>query len=343
MQSAVLTESLAFAFEERSVPDPAPEEVLVAISDVGICGSDVHYYRHGRIGEYVVDSPLVLGHESAGEVVKTGPGVTDLAVGMRVTIEPGVPCRRCSHCKEGKYNRCPNVTFMATPPDDGAFREFVAWPADFVYEIPDPVSTRAAALCEPLSVGIHACRRGSVGIGETVAISGGGPIGLLAMDAARAAGASEIILSDVVSEKLAIADKRGADRTIDASSGTVVDAIEEYTDGEGADVVIEASGAEPAIRSAFDSVCRGGTVVLIGLASEATIPIDVLSLIDNEIDVYGSFRYRNTYRAALAALEDGQVDVEGLIDFERPLSDIEGAFEQAMAPETVKGMITISE
>jgi L-iditol 2-dehydrogenase len=343
MRAAVLTESLEFEFENRERPDPSPHEALVAIRDVGICGSDVHYYRHGRIGDYVVDDSLVLGHESAGEVVETGSEVNDLAPGARVTLEPGVPCRRCEHCARGEYNRCPDVTFMATPPDDGAFAEYVAWPADFVYELPEGVSTRAGALCEPLSVGIHACRRGSVGVGDTVAISGGGPIGLLAMEAARAAGASEVLLSDVVPEKLALADRRGVDLTIDASREDVATAVNEHTDGVGADVAIEASGAASATRSAFEAVRQGGTVVLVGLADEATVPIDVLSLIDNELDVFGSFRYRNTYPAARSLLEGGRVDVEGIVDFESPLDGIEAAFERAMAPETVKGMVSVGE
>jgi L-iditol 2-dehydrogenase len=343
MRTAVLTESLQFEFEDREVPDPEPHEALIRVSDVGICGSDIHYYRHGRIGEYVVEDPLVLGHESAGEVIETGSDVESLAPGTRVTLEPGVPCRRCGHCKRGEYNLCPEVTFMATPPDDGAFSECVTWPADFVYELPESVSMRAGALCEPLSVGVHACRRGSVGVGDTVVISGGGPIGLLAMAAARAAGASDVLLSDVVSEKLALAEQRGADRTIDASREDVPEAIAEYTDGVGVDVVIEASGAEAATRSAFEAVRRGGTVVLVGLTDEATIPIDVLSLIDNELDVFGSFRYHNTYPAALSLLADGAVDVEGIVDFESPLTEIEAAFDRAMAPETVKGMVSVGK
>ncbi|PSP76650.1 alcohol dehydrogenase [Halobacteriales archaeon QS_3_64_16] len=343
MQTAVLTDSLEFEFEERERPDPGPEEVLVAIESVGICGSDVHYYRHGRIGEYVVEAPLVLGHESAGEVIAVGEHVTEHDPGDCVTLEPGVPCRRCKYCKRGEYNLCPEVTFMATPPDDGAFAEYLAWPADFAYTLPETVSTRAGALCEPLSVGIQACRRGSVGVGDSVLVSGGGPIGLLAMAAARAAGTSEILLSDVVDRKLEFAAERGADRVVDAREEDLAETVATATDGHGVDTVIEASGAPSAIRSSVEVVRRGGDVVLIGLPGDGEIPIDVLDIIDNELDIHGSFRYANTYPAAIALLESGAIDVEGVIDFEAGLSEVEDAFGRAMDEETVKGMIAIGD
>lgn len=343
MRTAVLTDSLDFETEERDRPEPGPNDVLVAIGEVGICGSDVHYYRHGRIGDYVVENPIVLGHETAGEVVAVGKRVVEHDLGDRVALEPGVPCRRCGQCKRGDYHLCPDVTFMATPPDDGALAEYVRWPADFAYTLPETVSIREGALCEPLSVGVHACRRGSVGVGDTVVITGGGPIGLLVMEAARAAGASEILLSDVVPEKLMLAADRGADRTIDASEEALEAAVNEYTDSRGADVAIEASGAPAAIRSATDTVRRGGTVVLIGLPTDGEIPLDTLAIIDDELDVHGSFRYANTYPAAISLLADGTVDVEGIVDFETTLGDVENAFERAIEPETVKGIITVGE
>ncbi|WP_226010825.1 NAD(P)-dependent alcohol dehydrogenase [Halomicrobium salinisoli] len=340
MRSAVLTEPGQFELEERERPDPGPEDVLVAMGDVGICGSDVHYYEHGRIGDYVVEDPLVLGHESAGEVVEVGEAVTGLEPGDRVALEPGVPCRRCAHCKRGEYHLCEDVRFMATPPHDGAFAEYVAWPADFAYELPGDVSTIEGALCEPLSVGIHACRRGDVGPGDTVVITGAGPIGLLAMEAARAAGATDVVVSDVVAEKVEFAVERGADLGVDVTERDLEAAVDEYTDGAGADVVIEASGAEPSVRSTIDVVRRGGTVVLVGLGDEAEVPFDVLEVIDNELDVHGSFRYANTYDAAVDLLAEG-VDVAGIVDFEAPLADVEDAFRRAMEPDVVKGVITL--
>jgi len=343
MRTAVLVEPTEFELEDRPKPSPGPDDVLVAISDVGICGSDVHYYEHGRIGDYVVEDPLVLGHESAGEVTAVGENVTGLAPGDRVALEPGVPCRRCAHCKRGDYHLCEDVRFMATPPHDGAFTEYVSWPADFAYKLPETVSNAEGALCEPLSVGIHACRRGSIGTGDTVLVTGAGPIGLMVLEAARAAGATDVIVTDVVAEKLDFAAERGADLTVDVTETDLETAVAEYTDGVGADVVVEASGAEPSIRSTIDAVRRGGTVVLVGLASEAEVPFDVLEVIDNEIDVHGSFRYKNTYDAAVDLLADDEVDVEGIVDFKSSLEDVDDAFRRAMEPTVVKGMISVGQ
>ena len=341
MQTAVLLEPYQFELQERRRPSPGPDDVLVAVREVGICGSDIHYYEHGRIGDLVVEDPLVLGHESAGEVVDVGENVTRLEPGDRVAIEPGVPCRRCRHCKEGEYHLCEDVRFMATPPHDGAFTEYVSWPGDFAYKLPENVSTTEGALCEPLSVGIHACRRGSVGTGDTVLVTGAGPIGLMVMEAARAAGATDIVLTDVVDEKLAFAREQGADLAVNVAEDDLEAAVDEYTDGVGVDVVVEASGAVSSIESTLDVVCRGATVVLVGLASEATVPFDVLEIIDNELDVLGSFRYKDTYPAAIDLLADDVVDVEGIVEFESSLEEIDDAFQQAMDPNVVKGMITL--
>jgi L-iditol 2-dehydrogenase len=290
-----------------------------------------------------VEEPLVLGHESAGEVVAVGEDVTSLAPGARVALEPGVPCRRCAHCKRGDYHLCESVEFMATPPHDGAFAEYVAWPADFAYELPGSVSTAEGALCEPLSVGIHVCRRGEVGTGDTVLVAGAGPIGLLVADAARAAGATDVVVTDVVPEKLAVARERGADLAVNVSEGDLEAAVDDFTDGVGADVVVEASGAVSSVASTLDVVRRGGTVVLVGLADEAEVPFDALEIVDNELDVRGSFRYKNTYPAAVDLLADGAVDVAGLVDFEAPLADLDAAFQRAMEPTVVKGMVTVGE
>lgn len=343
MRTAVLKEPGRLEIEERPRPDPGPDEVVVAVREVGICGSDLHYYEHGRIGDYVVERPLVLGHESAGEVVEVGANAAGIDPGDRVALEPGVPCRRCAHCKRGEYNLCADVTFMATPPDDGTLAEYVAWPADFAHRLPGGVSTREGALCEPLSVGIHAARRGEIGVGDSVLVTGAGPIGLLAADAARAAGATEVLVSDVVDTKLDRARARGADATIDPTETDLADAVAAHTGGDGVDVVVEASGSESAIAGSLGAVRRGGTVVFVGLASEAEIPLDVLDIVDNEIDVRGSFRYRNTYPAAIDLLADGAVDVAGLADFEMELERVGEAFERAMDPETVKGMVTVGK
>jgi len=342
MQVAVLTDERTLEFQERSRPTINPKEVLVRMQDVGICGSDIHFYQHGRIGDNIVESPLVLGHESAGEVAESGDEVTDLSVGDWVALEPGVPCRECQFCKRGDYQLCQNETFMAAPPDDGAFAEFVAWPADFAYKLPEGVSTLEGALCEPLSVCIHACRRGEVSVGDTVVISGAGPIGQLMLEVAAAAGATNVIVSDVVESKLELAEDRGADLTVDVSSDDIVSAVAEYTDGGGVDVVIEASGAKPAAETVIDLAAPGATVVAVGFPDEAIMSIDLHALIRNEIDLRGSYRYSNSYDVAIELIADNAVEVNGIVDFTYPFKQLSDAFERASEPYSVKGMITMN-
>lgn len=208
------------------------------VGSVGVCGSDVHYFEHGRIGPYVVNSPPVLGHETGGVVAAVGPEVSSLQVGQRVSIEPGVPCRSCPQCLTGRYNLCPNVRFFATPPYDGAFSQFVAMPAAFVYPVPDSISDDAAGLIEPLSVGVWACRRAQTAPGSTVLVTGAGPIGLIAAQTARAYGDDAVTVTDVNPHRLRLAEKLGLG-TIDVSQTSLADA------GLEPDVLLESARAMP--------------------------------------------------------------------------------------------------
>lgn len=341
MRAAVLTDPGEFAIEERDRPDPDPDEVIVGMERVGICGSDVHYYDHGRIGDKVVSSPLVLGHESAGIIREVGDAVASPSPGERVAVEPGIPCRKCDHCTHGRYNLCPDVTFMASPPDDGAFAEYVAWPADLVYPLPESVSLVEGALCEPLSVGLHACQRGRIGTGDAVLVTGAGPIGLIAMEAARAAGASEIYVSEPVGARRERAGERGADAVVDPTGTDLADEVAALTGGRGVDVAIEASGAPPAIRGVVGAVRRGGRVVLVGMTSAEEVPVDVLGIVDNELDVRGTMRFTNTYPTAISLLSEERIDIEGLVDFEAPLAEVGAAFERSKAADIVKGVVRI--
>jgi L-iditol 2-dehydrogenase len=341
MQAAVLEDERTVRIETRDRPTPEADAVVVRIEHVGICGSDVHYYEHGHNGDNELDVPTIMGHESAGTIVETGADVTGSSVGDRVALEPGVPCGSCRYCDIDEYNLCGDVRFMASPPDDGALVEYVAWPAQRTYSLPESVSTRAGALCEPLSVAIHANRRGNVGSGDTVLVTGCGPIGLLCMDAAYAAGAEDVIVADIVERKLELATERGAAHAIRTDERSLVDAVDEFTDG-GVDVVLECSGAEAVIDRTVESVRKGGQVVFVGLPQDPELPTDVFGLIDNELDISGSFRFRNTYAEAIDLLASGAVEVESLVDFELPLVDTRRAFERAADPEVVKGMIAVN-
>jgi len=244
MKVSVLRGMGQVAVEERDIPEPAADEVLVEVRSVGVCGSDVHYFEHGRIGPYVVDSPLILGHEAGGVVAAVGGEVSSLRVGQRVSIEPGVPCRSCAQCLAGRYNLCPDVKFFATPPYDGAFSQYVAMPAAFVYPVPDSISDDAAGLLEPLSVGVWTCRRAQLAPGKTVLVTGAGPIGLIAAQTARAYGADAVTVTDVNPHRLRLAEKLGL-ATIDVSRTSLADAEVEP------DVLLECSGNA---RATWDAV-----------------------------------------------------------------------------------------
>src|SRR4051794_2908577 len=315
MKVAVLHAPGDVRVEERPVPEPGPREVLVEVTAVGVCGSDVHYYEHGRIGPHIVEAPLILGHESAGRVAALGPGATRHAVGDRVTLEPGVPCGRCRECRAGRYNLCADVRFFATPPIDGAFANFVAIHEDFAFALPDAISDEAGALMEPLSVGIWACRKASVTAGDRVLVTGAGPIGLLAMQVAKAFGATDVAISDVNEHRLSVAERMGATRILRAGRDVP---------GE-VDAVIECSGHPAALVAGIEVLRPAGTAVLVGMGPDPTAEIP-LSLVQNrELWLTGTFRYANTYPAAIGLAATGRVDVAALITGHYDLGDTENA------------------
>jgi L-iditol 2-dehydrogenase len=332
MRASVLRGVGDVAIEERPVPEPGPGDVLVRIGSVGVCGSDVHYYEHGRIGPYVVDHPLVLGHEAGGEVAAVGPGVTSLTPGQRVSLEPGVPCRSCAQCLAGRYNLCPDVRFFATPPYDGAFCEYVVMPVPFVHAIPDSVSDDAAALLEPLSVGIWASRRGGVTAGSQVLVTGAGPIGLVSLQAARAFGATQVWVSDVNEHRLELARRMGAE-VLDVSARPIAEW------GIEPDVLLECSGNARATGEAIHTVARAGTVVLIGMGSDE-LPIPLPYVQDRELVLTGAFRYANTWTTAIALVASKLVDLDSLVTGHYGLDDVEKALTAARRePSTVKAVV----
>ena len=323
MRAAVLHAPGDVRVEERAVPEPGPREVLVQIAAVGVCGSDVHYYEHGRIGPYVVREPLVLGHESAGRVVALGPGATRHAAGDRVALEPGVPCGRCRECRAGRYNLCRDVRFFATPPVDGAFADYVAIHEDFAFALPDSVSDEAGALMEPLSVAVWACRKAGVAPGARVLVTGAGPIGLLTLQVALASGAAAVAVTDVNEHRLALARRLGA-----------TDRLED------ADALVECSGHPDALRQGIAALRPAGTAVVVGMGPEedATVP---LSLIQNrELWLTGTFRYANTYPTAIALAAAGRVDLEAIVTARFGLDQAEAALRAGREdPAAVKAMV----
>lgn len=314
--------------EQRPVPCPAAGEVLIKVASVGVCGSDIHYYEHGRIGPYVVESPLVLGHEASGTIVEVGEGVSPARIGNRVAIEPQRPCRACAFCRAGRYNLCPKMRFYATPPVDGAFSEYVIIDDDFAYDVPDSISDDAAALMEPASVGIAAAQKSRICVGDAVLIAGAGPIGLITAQIARAFGAADIVVADIDPTRRELATRYGA-RAIDPSTDSV--------DSLGVDVFIDASGATSAITSGIRAVRPGGAVVLVGSAD--VVPLFVPDVSMREITIAGVFRYTCTWPIARSLVTSGQLDLDSLVTHRFGIEQVREALTGENTVGSLKRMV----
>ncbi len=327
MRACVLHAPRTVYVEERPVPRPGPDDVLVQVGSVGTCGSDAHYFEHGRIGDFVVRAPLVLGHEPGGRIVATGAEVEPSRIGQRVSVEPGVPCRRCDACRHGRYNLCPEMRFFATPPVDGAFCEYVTIASDFAYPVPDRLSDDAAALIEPLSVAMWAHRKAGTGAGTALLVAGAGPVGLLVTQVARALGATEVVVADVDAGRRALAARLGATEVIDPRTTAPEEAS--------VDAFIDCSGAPSAVGAGMSAVRAGGSVVLVGMgADEIAMPVHVIQ--QRELAVTGTFRYANTWPSAIALAATGVVDLDVLVTDHVDLDHVADALAPPPGGEHVK-------
>lgn len=340
MKVIYLTRPGKMEIVEEPVPKPASGQVLVKIEYNGICGSDVHFFKDGRVGDCVLQDKFVLGHEVSGTVVELGEGADGLQVGDRVALEPGYSCGKCEFCKTGRYNLCPDVRFFAAPPVSGALQEYVVHPADMCFKLPDNVSTMEGALVEPLSVGLHAAALGSVGLGQSVVILGAGCIGLVTMLAAKARGASNIIVVDLHEKRLEFAREMGADHTIHAQSEDVLKRIHEIL-GDGPDVVFETAGSPATIAQTAHIVKRGGTIVLVGMSAQSEIHYNFFQIMEKEATIKCVFRYRNLYPTAIAAIAGGRINVKQIVTHEFTLDESNLAFDTVVkdAQNVVKGII----
>jgi len=318
--------------ESVPVPVPGPDQVLIEIAAVGICGSDVHYFEHGRIGDFVVREPLVLGHEASGVIRGVGSAVTDRQVGQRVALEPQETCGHCTQCQAGRYNLCPDVQFYATPPVDGAFAEYVVLNAGRAHPIPDSLSDEAGALIEPLAVGVAANKKAAVEPGDRVLVTGAGPVGLLAAGVARARG-GWVAVSDTNDYRLQVAADRGADAIIHAGAGSAREQQGEF------DVILECSGAAPAVLGAFDAAAPAARVVLIGMgAASMELPVGLIQ--NRELWVTGVFRYANCYPAAIALAAEGAVDLDALVTARFGIDEVADALTALRRdPHTLKPVV----
>lgn len=288
--------------EERLVAAPGPDLVAVDVAYGGICGSDLHYFRHGAVGDFALREPMVLGHEVVGRVREAGPGTEAPPPGTAVAIHPATPCRVCATCSGGHRQVCPNARFLGSaarfPHVQGGFASTIVVPADQVFELPGGLSLESAALAEPLSVALHAVRRAGPVEGCCTLVVGAGPIGCLAVAALRRAGAAGIVAVDLMDEALAVAAQVGANRTVRADAGT--DRL-----GESFDVVIEASGSAAGLRTALGAARRGGTVVQLGLLPPGDVAMAGNLLVTRELSLVGAFRFDAEFGAALTMLAEG--------------------------------------
>lgn len=331
MRASVLRAAWSIELQERPVPTPAPDEVLIEVAAVGVCGSDVHFYEDARLGDWVVTEPLVLGHEAAGRIVAVGTEVAPERIGQRVSIEPQQPSPTSVESMRGEYNLDPDMRFYAVPGVDGAFQEYVTIQSHFAYEVPDSVSDDAAALMEPLSVAIATARKAEIAPGTRIYITGAGPIGLITAQVARAFGAREVVVADVNAERRDIAMQYGATHAHNPATDSM--------HGLGADAFIDASGAEPAVRDGFAAVRPGGHVVLVGMgASEMTLPVS--TIMNRELRVTGVFRYANTWPTAVSFVADRTVDLDGLVTGHYALDQVAAALESTRQSGTLKSIVT---
>lgn len=345
MRALVLEKQHSLTLRDIDLPfKMGPRDVKVAVDTVGICGSDVHYYTHGRIGSFVVKSPMVLGHEAAGVVIDVGSEVTSLRKGDRVCMEPGVPDMSSRASRLGLYNVDPSVTFWATPPIHGCLTPQVIHPEAFTYKLPDNVSFAEGAMVEPFAIGMQAAVKAKIAPGDVAVVIGAGPIGAMVALAALAGGCARVILSDLVQEKLDIVGRYSGITTVNGRKEKLSARVSEITSGWGADVVFEASGSAKAYDGMFDLVRPGGAVVLVGMPVEP-VNFDVVGAQVKEARVETVFRYANIYARAIEMIASGKVDLKPLITATFPFEDSIEAFERAASgrPGDVKLQIKVGQ
>ncbi|KAK8010051.1 sorbitol dehydrogenase-like protein [Apiospora arundinis] len=312
---------------EAPVEQPGPGQVLLHIKATGICGSDIHFWKAGRIGTLVIEGDCILGHEASGIVLKCGEAVTNLKVGDRVAVEPGVPCEKCFLCQEGRYNLCDDVQFAGVYPYHGTLQRYKVHPAKWLYKIPDNVSYAEAALLEPLSVVLHGVKTGGLSLGRPALICGAGPIGLLALAAARASGAHPIVITDLEPKRLAFAKDYvpscityQVDRNLSSEENAVavrkLFGEDEYSAPQ---TVLECTGVESSVILATFAVRRGGVVCVIGVGKSVMNNLPFMHISLAEIDLRFINRYRDTWPAGLACLGGGILDVKKLVSHTFPL------------------------
>ncbi len=344
VRALVLERQHDLALRDIDMPlDVGPGMVKITIHTVGVCGSDVHYYIHGKIGPFVVDQPMVLGHEASGTVVAVGEGVTHLRVGDRVCMEPGIPDPHSRASRLGMYNVDPAVSFWATPPVHGVLTAEVVHPANYTFKLPDHVSFAEGAMVEPFAVGMQAASKARIVPGDTAVVLGAGPIGTMVALAALAGGCARVIIADFAQPKLDIAAQYQGIIAVNIREQDLVGEVASLTDGWGADVVFECSGSPQAWKTIMDLPRPGGAIVVVGLPVEP-VAVDIAAASVKEVRIENVFRYAHQYDRAIALIASGKVNLKPLISETFRFEDAKVAFERAVEarPSDVKLQIRVA-
>ncbi|XP_054167720.1 sorbitol dehydrogenase-like [Oppia nitens] len=344
--SAVLHKVNDLRLEDKPIPPmPGPNELLLRTLCVGICGSDVHYWKHGFIGNFVLKNPIIMGHETSAQVAAVGSGVKNFKVGDRVCCEPAVSCRLCAYCKDGQYNLCDEILCHATPPYDGTLTQYFIHPADFTFKLPDNITDEEGAMIEPLSVALYAAKRAGVEGGSAVMVTGAGPIGLFQMMISKAFGSLRVIVLDTNMNRLKLAKSICADEILqvhkDGNEEQLIQTVHQLM-GKPIDITLECSGAPKMVRLAMLSTKDGGTVLLTGHGpKDMNLPMSTAAI--REVTVMGSFRYRNCFPLAIQLVSSGKVQLKPLISHRFPFKQTLDAFNVAFKGEGVKVIIRVNE
>jgi len=320
----------------ETVPVPSDDEALVKIAANGICGSDVHFYADGRLGNFVVDVPYVPGHEASGTIAAVGKNVCGLNIGEQVAVEPGIPCGRCRLCLSGRYNLCPEVKFMSAPPVDGTFCDYVCVRASFLHKIPEDMPLAQAAFAEPAAVAVHAVSRAAritPITGKTGLIFGMGAIGLLTLQAFHAMGGGYAVCADMLDNRLALARELGAGRCVNVKNEQILE--------NAADIVFETAGSAAATQNCIGAAAAGGVIVQVGWPAGNIVPMDIAGLIEKELTYTSVNRYANAFGAALTLIADGRIKTEPLVTHTAPFEDTAKTFEcvKNNPEKTIKALV----
>ncbi|MCL2864120.1 MAG: NAD(P)-dependent alcohol dehydrogenase [Lachnospiraceae bacterium] len=322
MKVAVMTAPMKMEWVEREIPQPGVGELQIKLEYVGVCGSDLHFYSEGRLGNWVPDGPLVLGHEPGGVVTAIGADVTGFEIGDKVAIEPGVPCGHCEDCLRGHYNLCKAVCFMAIPKEkDGVFSEYCVHAASMSFKLPENVSTMEGALIEPLAVGLHACELSGATLGQSAVVLGAGCIGLVTLLALKARGVSEVYVTDVLDKRLEKAKELGATKVFNSKTESIEEFVKQLPGG-GVDQVYECAGNRFTTLQSSRLIKRAGKVTIVGVSPEPVLELDVATLNAMEGSVYTVYRYRNLYPAAIKAVSGGLINLKAVVSHTFDFADL---------------------